>query len=200
MQNNRTPIGTVQFLQVQRKPLKVGEPADRVYDPSGLERVAELRLTPEGVVGVGAGGEQILDAHHRDHPESRFRGANGISVGFSAHYDRIRARFGSHITDGIAGENILVTSGKAYSAEDLAGQLVFENPDGTRTVFRLNQAMAPCDEFSHYVHQADTRLPAAVLKDTLQFLDGGRRGFTLHLEEETAGRVLPGARVFILPG
>lgn len=199
MQNNTLEIGTVRFVQVQREPLKTRINADRVYRPEGLEQVQALHMTPDGIVGIRADGEQVLDAHHKDHPNSRFRGANGISIGFTAHYERMRSRFGGHVTDGIAGENIIAAAEFPFMEGDLRGGLVFENPDGTRCRFRLNKAMAPCDEFSHFVHQAGNRLPPDVLKETLQFLDGGRRGFTLLLDEAGNARVLPGARILLRP-
>lgn len=194
-------IGTVRFVQIQREPLKMGNATERVYDPSFLERVDEIRLTSEGVIGIHGDGEEILDAHHKNHPNSRFRGGNGISVGFTAHYDSMRAQFGDHIPDGIAGENIVVFSDEPYTADDLRGELLIENPDGSHCRFRLNKAMAPCNEFSHFVHQAEDRLPSEILKETLQFLDGGRRGFTLTLVpgDGAPGLVQPGAKLLLQP-
>ncbi len=60
--------------------------------------------------------------------------------------------------------------------------------------------MAPCDEFSHFARRASTRLHAAVLKETLQFLDGGRRGFTLRLKKRGEAILSSGARLVLIPG
>ena len=199
MKKQRIEIGKVIFVQVQRVPLKQGPRSERYYDPSGLVRVPGLDLSPNGVVGLAADGERILDAHHRDHPESRFMGLNGISVGFTPHYERMRNDFGDHLTDGIAGENVIVESEKAFSVDDLQGLLVFENPDGSECRMRLYKAMAPCDEFSHFAKQAKERLPASTLKATLQALEDGRRGFTIALDDADAGRVLAGARLVLEP-
>jgi hypothetical protein len=197
MAGEKILLGEALFVQVQRVPLKVGERGARHYDPAGLERVSRLRLSAAGVTGVCANGEQVVDAHHRDHPQSRFNGRNGISVGFTAHYERMRAEFGAHLADGIAGENIIVSAPAAYAAGDLEGRLVFANPDGSAYEFTLVGAMAPCDEFSHFARRAGERLPAAVLKDTLQSLDGGRRGFAIALVEGESAQVYPGAKLWL---
>ena len=197
MKNNRTEIGEVLFVQVQRIPLKQGAPQNKIYDPAGLVRVPEVLLTPSGVVGVSADGEHIVDAHHEQHPESRFNGLNGISVGFTGHYDLMRASFGDHLTDGIAGENMIVRSTAAFSADDLQGTLVFANPDGSECRMQHVKPMAPCNEFSHFVRQETGRLPANVLKETLQKLEGGRRGFALALSGADSGRVQAGARLYL---
>lgn len=197
MKNDRTEMGEVIFVQVQRVPLKQGAPQNKIYDPAGLVRVPEVFLTPSGVVGVTAEGERIVDAHHESHPESRFNGLNGISVGFTAHYDLMRASFGPHLTDGIAGENMIIRSRAAFSAEELQGLLVFVNPDGSECRMRLVKPMAPCNEFSHFARKETGRLPADVLKTTLQDLEGGRRGFALSLTGADSGRVQTGARLFL---
>lgn len=196
MQNERKLIGDLAVIQVQSWPLKRGSPGNRYFDPANLVVVAEALLTPRGVVGIRSDGSRIVDAHHADHPESRFSGVNGISIGFTGHYDRMRTRFGDHLADGVAGENLIISSGMAPGMEDLAGRMIFENPDGTSVEFRLFKAMAPCDEFSHYVNGAADRLPAQVLKETLQFLDGGTRGFALQLVGAFEARLLTGAKLY----
>ncbi len=198
MENEAKLIGEVIILQVQRISLKQGESGQRYYDPAGLLPVQEVLLSPKGVLGLRADGAQVVDAHHADHPETRFKGTNGISIGLTGHYDRMRRQFGAHLRDGIAGENMIIACDTLYAVDELAGTLVFENPDGT--VCRMNnvRSMAPCDEFSHFAQQSAERLPAAVLKDTLQFLDDGTRGFALSLIE-TEGRIVLGAKITLLP-
>jgi hypothetical protein len=190
-------LGEVIQVQVQRDPLKIRTPTGVVYDPVNLVVVPEVLLTPQGVVGLAENGERILDAHHADHPRTRYREKNGISIGLTGHYDRMRARFGEHIRDGNAGENVIIRTDDALNLADLSGALVFENPDGSTYRFKVLKGMAPCDEFSHYVHQAKERLAPDVLKETLQFLDGGTRGFTLELLGVDAARVVPGTQVFL---
>src|SRR5207253_1296007 len=85
------------------------EISTRYNVPAPLLSVPALDLGESGVSAWNAQGERILDVHHKDHPASRnVRGSNGISIGFTAHYDALRARFGTHLEDGLAGENILV--------------------------------------------------------------------------------------------
>lgn len=197
MKKQRTEIGEVIFVQVQRVPLKQGVSPNKVYNPAGLVRVPEVLLTQSGVVGVGDDGKHIIDAHHEMHPESRFNGRNGISVGFSGHYDLMRAQYGDHLTDGIAGENLIVRSAAAPGAEELDGALVFVNPDGTECRVKLVKPMAPCNEFSHFVRKETGRLAPNVLKETLQSLEDGRRGFALSLDGAKTGRVQAGARLYL---
>lgn len=196
MQNDLRPSGRLAFIQVQTQPLKTGGPHNRLYDPVHLVTVAEAVLTPRGVIGITADGQRIVDAHHADHPLTRFSGINGISIGFTGHYERMRSRFGDHLADGAAGENLIVDGEMAPEPQELAGRLVFENPDGSRVEFRLVKAMAPCDEFSHYVNGSEGRLAAGVLKETLQFLDGGTRGYALALVGAEEARLVTGARFF----
>jgi hypothetical protein len=61
---------------------------------------------------------------------------------------------------------------------------------------------APCDEFSHFADQSQhERLPADELKDILQFLNNGRRGYLLVLSEgQDVATVQPGDRVYVLKG
>ncbi len=197
MKNDRIEIGEVLLVQVQRVPLKQGDAPDRYYDPSGLVRLPEIRLTPDGVVGISVDGEEVIDAHHKRHPQSRFKGVNGISVGFTAHYERMQRRYGDHLENGIAGENLVILSDIAYTAGDLAGCLVFVNPDGSECCTRMYKAMAPCNEFSRFAQRATGRISPSVLKETLQDLDGGRRGFAILLAGDESGVVRTGARVYL---
>ena len=198
MQNDMRKIGVVTRVQVQREPLKRELDGLRIFDPSAIEAVEALRITTDGVIGLCRDGEQVLDAHHAAHPHTRNKGHNAISLGFSAHYEKMRAMFGPHMADGVAGENIIVGCEKAYDLEDLSGELVFENPEELgKVVFRVSKAMAPCDEFSHFSAQAEGRLSPEKLKQALQFLSDGRRGFTLEILDPDPSLIHLGARVFL---
>ena len=68
-----------------------------------------LCLGEGGVSASIAHGERIPDAHHQDHQASKnVRGRNGISIGFTAHYAAMRARFGEHLENGLAGRDTSV--------------------------------------------------------------------------------------------
>jgi hypothetical protein len=168
-------IATIAFVQIQRSPMKSGTGVDRVYQPAPLLQVENILLTDEGIFGVTAQGEQIIDVHHARHPQSRFRGDNRISFGFLSNYVAMRQRFGSHIVDGIAGENILLRT--ASPNFELRASTVYlqHADDGTFTELKEVIPAPPCREFSEFCAQFP--LSAPELKATLQFLDSGRRGY-----------------------
>src|SRR3712207_1174083 len=152
-------IGTIVRLQIQESSLKVGDKPRR-YDPAPIRPVPALRVSSAGVVGLAANGERIVDVHHQDHPTSKNRGGeNGISLGFTAHYLTMRQRFGQHLADGIAGENILIEADRQFQEEELAAGVVVEGAAGRRLELRPVIVAAPCVEFSRYA---------------LQFPDGAR--------------------------
>jgi hypothetical protein len=166
-------IGRVKLVQVQRASLKVGH----LYDPAPLAEVAYLRLTPEGVIGVAANGEEIVDVHNARHERSRNSGRNAFSFGFTAHYAQMRERFGEHLRDGIAGENIIIECDLPFSVDDLGRQIAFQNPEtGGTIILEQPRTMAPCEQFSRYA-AGKPDLGGAEMKMTLQFLSDGRRGF-----------------------
>lgn len=166
-------IGRVKLVQVQRASLKAGH----LYDPAPLTEVAYLRLTPVGVIGVAADGEEIVDIHNANHAHSRNSGRNAFSFGFTAHYAQMRQRFGGHMRDGIAGENIIIECDLPFSVEDLGARIAFENPETGRAItLEQPRTMAPCEQFSRYA-SGKPDLGGAEMKTTLQFLSDGRRGF-----------------------
>lgn len=182
-------IGTIQFVQVQGSALKLGEKPARIYDPSPLRVVDHLHLTPSGVLGQMADGTEIIDVHNANHPQTRFAGINGISLGFTAHYQQMRAQFGEHLVDGCGGENIIIATDRSYALEELGSQLLIQTGDGASVYLDDVQVAAPCVEFSHYVQRArlDTNpLAADVVRATLQFLNEGRRGFYATITKEPA--------------
>jgi hypothetical protein len=171
-------LGRIVRLQVQQASLKVGV-SPRRYDPTPLLAVPTLRLTPEGVVGLTADGETILDVHHRDHPSSKNRGGeNGLSIGFTAHYVEMRDRFGEHLADGLAAENLLVETDHVVHGDELTGGLVIVGDDGTRLPLHALLIAAPCVEFTRYALRwpDEARLDRRVT-EALQFLDAGMRGY-----------------------
>jgi hypothetical protein len=190
-------IGTVVRLQIQESSLKVGTKPRR-YDPAPIQSVPAISLSAAGVVGLTENGESIVDVHHHDHPSSKNRGGeNGISLGFTAHYLAMRRRFGQHLRDGIAGENILIEVDRRFPVEDLANGVVIEGTAGTRLELRQIIVAAPCVEFSRYALKfPDGARPDATVTEALRFLDAGMRGFYATYTGEPAV-VEIGARVFL---
>jgi hypothetical protein len=179
---NGTEIGRIVRVQVQDRSLKVPGPRFRAYDPAGIVPVATLLLDEGGAAGRQADGSLVADVHHRDHPESKHRGDNGISICFTSHYDAMRARFPGGIEDGQAGENLLIESDRTWSEADLVGGLVVRTADGP---VRLEQVIVadPCVEFSRWLlHYPETERADVSVADALRFLCDGVRGFYAALE------------------
>ena len=99
-----------------------------------------------------------------------------MSVRFTAHYDAMRERFGDRITPGCAGENLLASTTQRLAYVELAGGLLVMGRDG-REVVRLEvlQVAHPCRPFTGWA--LGGTVEAQVLKEHLQFLDDGMRGF-----------------------
>jgi len=170
-------LGHVVRLQIQRSSLKTGEKPHRVYDPTPILTVDQLSVSPDGALGEAAHGAWMVDIHHRMHPSTKNPdGEHGISLGFTSHYDVMRARLGDRITPGCAGENILVEARGRVGMDDLTGGVALLTRDG-REVVRLHvlQVAHPCRPFSGWA--LGGVVESDVLKETLQFLDDGMRGF-----------------------
>jgi hypothetical protein len=178
-------IGYIQRIQVQQTPLKRGKRPSRYYDPSPLLEVERLLLSANGIIGITGDGREVIDVHHVDHSESRnVKGKNGISFGFTSHYRSMRERFGEQVTDGIAGENILVETDKIWQREDFGEQLALQNRITGEFCYLTGILVAPpCVEFSQFAANRGLPMPPQALKETLQFLDGGRRAFYAALED-----------------
>ena len=191
-------IGRIKLIQVQRSSLKAGERPYRYYDPAPLLAVEGLELSQDGVVGLAADGERMIDVHNARHPASKNRGVNSISVGFTSHYQAMRERFGPHLADGIAGENILVEAKRTYELGDLGEQLAIETSGGTIIYLASLLVAAPCVEFSQFAANHGERLPPEALKAALQFLDTGMRGFYARPVGDSINAIVrAGDRVFV---
>ena len=188
-------LGTVVRLQVQRSRLKPGPRGARVYDPAPLLEVPALEVGPRGVVGCGSDGT-VLDVHHADHPDTRnVRLANGLSLLPRAHYEVLRARYGSHLVDGSAGESLLLdTAGRRWTEGDLAGALHLDTADGGTLVLTGATAAPPCVEFSRFCLGLPVGPVASEVEQGLLDLDGGARGF--YACTQGTARIESGARLW----
>jgi hypothetical protein len=193
-------LGRIARLQIQTAPLKLGEKPDQRYDPAALLVVETLTLTAAGAEArrpAGLGGERVLDVHHLQHPQSRQnQGENALSVGFTAHYAALRAHFGEHAALGCAGENIIVATDQRITLDTIRGGLFIQGAAQSALVaLDQVQVAAPCLPFTRYM----LREPAAgdKLKRSLQFLDGGLRGFYVALAGAGPVTVILGDPVFV---
>ncbi len=193
--SNLTPLGKIVRLQIQRASLKLGQKPHRYYDPAALLPAEALTLTPPGVVAFLPDGSAVLDVHHTAHPHTRtMDGTNDISVGFTGHYARMRARYGLHLSDGCAGENILVENGDQLDLATVQHGLAIQSAASGEWVRLQQVALAlPCVEFSGYA----VRQPGPeAMKAALRFLDHGLRGFYCVFEGPGMARVALGDRVY----
>lgn len=187
-------LGRVVRLQVQRSRLKPGPATTRAYDPAPLLEVAALRVGPRGVVGLLPGGE-VVDVHHADHQDTRnSRFGNGLSLLPRAHYVRMRARYGDHLADGVAGESLLLDTAGPLAACDLVGDLLLETVDGRHLPVSDATVASPCVEFSRFAlgRAAGGPVDNEVL-GAMADLDHGTRGF--YLRVTGTGTVVAGARL-----
>ncbi len=175
---NLIEVGKIVRLQVQRKGLKVGEKPFRTYDPSPILSVDRIRITAKGAIAL-LDNEEVIDVHNADHPDSKFADSNGISIGFTANYRSMRAKYGDHLIDGCAGENILIEANRSIALNDLSRGLAVQLGSSDEYLWLTKiRAALPCVEFSRY----STKMPhaerdAATIKEALQFLDNGTRGY-----------------------
>ena len=194
-------LGRVKLVQVQPNGLIIKTPTGYFYDVSRRLEVDQLKITSLGIEATTAEGEHVLDIHHISHPDKAYDDDDLVCIGFTSHYEAMRDRFGEHMADGTAGENIIIDCDDDVWPEDLGSGIAIENPNtGQLAILALVSIAAPCDEFGHFVNQSqDERLPADKLKTTLQFLGNGRRGFLLVLEEgQEEAEVQRGDRVFVV--
>jgi hypothetical protein len=196
-------LGRVKLVQVQPSGLIIETPSGYFYDVSRRLEVDSLKITSLGIEATTPEGEEVLDIHHISHPDKAYDDDDLVCIGFTSHYEAMRARFGEHMVDGAAGENIIIESAEEIWPEDLGQGIAIENQESSKLVILdLVSFAAPCNEFSHFVNNSQNeRLPADKLKDTLQFLGNGRRGFLLVLRDGQESAVVQGGdKVFVVNG
>lgn len=180
-------LGRIVRLQAQESSLKMGEAPRRWYDPAPIVDAPALRLTPDGVIAVSESGDEIVDVHNKRHPASKYRGDNGVSVGFLSHYDAMRREFGAHLNDGIAGENILIEIERMVDAEEIAQGLMIRTSSGDEIRLDTVIVAAPCVEFARFALQfPHDAKPDRTVTQAVQFLNGGMRGYYARYEGHSA--------------
>jgi hypothetical protein len=199
MAKNIQELGRVKLVQVQPSGLIIDTPSGSYYDASRRVEVEKLIITSLGIEATTSSGDHVLDIHHINHPDKAYDDDDLVSIGFTSHYEAMRGRFGEHMEDGTAGENIIIEYDQEVWMEDLDQKIAIENAEtGQKILLDVLSFAAPCEEFSYFVANSQyEKLPAAELKATLQFLNNGRRGFLLVLGAgQEVATVQAGDRVF----
>lgn len=169
-------------LQVQVEPLKRGEKPHGWYDASRIRQVDRLSVGEDGCIGERQG-ETIVDVHNVTHPRSRNHGrASGLSLGFSSHYGAMREMFGPRVINGAAGENVLVDIEERMTPDRLAHAAV-RTRDGVVVGFVEVEIAEPCVEFSRFVTGVELGDRTLRMREPLQQLRGGMRGFYVALAQ-----------------
>jgi hypothetical protein len=194
-------LGRVKLVQLQPSGLIIETPSGKFYDASRRLEVDRLHITSLGIEATTPEGKRILDIHHISHPDKAYDNDDLVCIGFTSHYEAMRTRFGEHMVDGIAGENIIIEYQEEVWSEDLGKHIAIENQDtGHRALLDLVSFASPCREFSLFAAGSQhEQFPADKLRDTLQFLGNGRRGFLLTLSDgQEAALVRRGDKVFVV--
>lgn len=188
-------LGTIARLQIQRSSLTIGTGPTRYFDPAALLVVDELFLTPGGACAPAADGSCLVDVHHAAHPFTRSRGENTLSVGFSRHYDTMRAKFGDAFAFGCAAENIIIDGpASRVTPDEVAAGLAIETADGLAHLTRVIVAV-PCMPFAKFALR-DPEASTEAIKSTIQFLDHGLRGYYGAFAGPKNATIRRGAKVF----
>ena len=172
-------VGPIVRLQIQRGPLKTGVQGDRLYSPALIQAVERLAIGPDGAFGFDPAHGWIVDVHHSAHPETRNAdGRHALTLGFTGHYAAIGEQFAHAVEVGCAGENIIVDAPGRFTLEELAPGIAVLGSDGAERLRLDVRAVAhPCRPFTGWLSGGIAE--AHVLRENLQFLDEGMRGFRL---------------------
>lgn len=171
-------LGSIVRLQVQTTSLKVGERLRSRYDPSGIVPVSSFVLDPGGVTVITDTGDVLDDVHHAEHDQTKNRGTNAVSFIVTAHYSVMRDHFGDHLSDGIAGENILVQFDRVVTEAEFASGIRIVNPYQSPIDLDRVIVAEPCVEFARYALKFPDELrPDRTVAAAVTFLSAGVRGF-----------------------
>lgn len=198
-------LGQVNLVQLQPKGLIINTPdktpTGKYYDATRAVQVDSLLISPQGIEATTSQGEQLLDIHHIKHPDKKYKADDLVCIGFTSHYDAMRAHFGEHMINGSAGENIIIEYSEEIWLDDLNQKIGIENQETSEmAVLDLVKYASPCAEFSQFCAQSQyEKVSADQMKAILTFLGNGRRGFLLVLNNmHDAVTIKPGDKVFIL--
>jgi len=169
-------LGTIVRLQVQATPVK----ASGRYDPTSILTAQSASISEAGML-MWSGTGWVIDAHHRNYPRARGGGNRPLSIGFTGHYAAMDDRFGD-VPIGIAGENIVV-EGPAVRMSDIGSGIVIRRPGGKEISLTSPRPAAPCRPFTSFLVGSSDILPRENIRDELDFLSDGTRGFLVEMDQ-----------------
>lgn len=189
MELSWAPIGTVVRTQLHRAEIV----HDGWYDVAHLAVADELMLSAQGVVGL-IDGQEVLDYHHKDHPElRRWNPGRLLSIGFLGHYEAMRNKFGE-VPTGIAAENVLVDSPEIWTDSQLSRGIKIVGQEG-ETILVDAAVAKPCNPFTRFLlgdgHSDE------VVAEHRRFLGEGMRGFVMDLATADPITIRVGDRVLV---
>ncbi len=170
---------------------------DEVYNPDRLVEPERLSVTRDGVTGL-IDGSWVLDVHHAAFP-GRYRGRlRPVSVGFTAAYDRMRARFGGTARLGVAGENIIVSGDRLPQIGELTGGIEIAGADGASLYLGDAMVANPCLEFTSYLLGREAKGTQEEIGEDREFLRHGMRGYIFSTPDSQPFDVTIGADVYLV--
>lgn len=155
---------------------------DERYDPARLLVTDRVSVTSSGVLGRD-GASWVVDVHHADYPARQPGRPRPISVGFTPSYDKMQARFGDTASLGVAAENIIVSTARDLTIDDLRAGLTIRTGDGAELALGNAIVASPCREFTSYLLGLPYKGEEEEVGDARQFLRDGMRGYIFSADD-----------------
>jgi hypothetical protein len=138
-----------------------------------------VEVSERGCVGLKINpAERILDVHNQDHPQTRDpRGQGGVTVMGTGDYVRLRAVYGPHLPDGVAGETMLVDAPDGLAGVLESDSFLVHTAAGP-VRFTGAEVADPCVEFTRFcLGEEPSMTVSGAVRQALVDLDGGARGY-----------------------
>ncbi|WGW13002.1 hypothetical protein LWF01_04300 [Saxibacter everestensis] len=165
-------------IQIQRDRMKPGKAPLRRYLPEVRLPVTRIDFDLTGVWHTDEAGTTQLDVHNRNHPRTRDpKGRSAITFMGTGDYEKIRAEYGTHIFDQVAGETLLVDAPAGLANREIPAEVTLRTAGGDVRLSSVRVAK-PCVEFSRYcLREEPTSEVSDAVRAALDFLDHGIRGY-----------------------
>jgi hypothetical protein len=179
-------IGKIVAIQIQTQ-----------VDAESLISVPKAFLAPNGVTGVQENGEEIQDIRHSEHPETiATNESKPLHMTFTNRYAEIREQFGEHVTDGMAGEHIIVQVNYPFDKHGMGNSLVLHNQQNGKMVRLVEtQKLEATLELANFIKK-DT-IPEAMSEAAVEFL-AEKRGYSAQPQIDEAVEVNIGDVLYVV--